>query len=127
MLYRLLKPFLFSVDAELAHEISMDLLNEFSAFLPHTQIENPVQVMGLTFPNPVGLAAGLDKNGDYLAGLSRLGFGFIELGTVTPLAQHGNPRPRLFRLIRQRSIIKRMGVNNKGVDYLLQTRGIDPG
>ncbi len=120
MLYRLLKPFLFSVDAELAHEISMDLLNEFSAFLPHTQIENPVQVMGLTFPNPVGLAAGLDKNGDYLAGLSRLGFGFIELGTVTPLAQHGNPRPRLFRLIRRRSIINRMGFNNKGVDYLLQ-------
>ena len=120
MLYQLLKPFLFSVDAELAHEISLDLLNEFSVLLPATQIENPVEVMGLRFPNPVGLAAGLDKNGDYLAGLSRLGFGFIELGTVTPLAQAGNPKPRLFRLIRQRSIINRMGFNNKGVDYLLR-------
>jgi dihydroorotate dehydrogenase len=120
MLYSLLKPILFSVDAELAHEISLDLLNEFSTLLPKTRIENPTRVMGIDFPNPVGLAAGLDKDGDYLAGLSTLGFGFIELGTVTPVAQAGNPKPRLFRLIRHRSIINRMGFNNKGVDYLLQ-------
>ena len=118
MLYNLLKPLLFSVDAELAHEISLELLNEFSSLLPQTRIENPKQVMGINFPNPVGLAAGLDKNGDYLPGLSTMGFGFIEVGTVTPLAQDGNPKPRLFRLIRHR--INRMGFNNKGVDYLLQ-------
>ena len=120
MLYSLLKPLLFSVDAELAHEISLELLNDFSALLPETKIENPKQVMGINFANPVGLAAGLDKNGDYLPGLSKMGFGFIELGTVTPLAQDGNPRPRLFRLIRHRSVINRMGFNNKGVDYLLR-------
>ena len=120
MLYNLLKPVLFAVEAELAHEISLELLNEFSAVFPQTRVENPRQVMGIDFPNPVGLAAGLDKNGDYLSGLSTLGFGFIEVGTVTPLAQEGNPRPRLFRLIRHRSIINRMGFNNKGVDYLLQ-------
>ena len=120
MLYRLLKPLLFSVDPELAHEISLGLLNEFGALMPRTRIENPKRVMGIDFPNPVGLAAGLDKDGDYLPGLATLGFGFIELGTVTPLAQAGNPKPRLFRLIRKRSIINRMGFNNKGVDYLLQ-------
>ncbi len=90
MLYKLLKPILFSVDTELAHEISLELLNEFSALLPQTRIDNPVKVMGIDFPNPVGLAAGLDKNADYLPGLSTLGFGFIEVGTVTPLAQVGN-------------------------------------
>ena len=120
MLYKLLKPILFSVDTELAHEISLELLNEFSALLPQTRVENPVQVMGIEFPNPVGLAAGLDKNADYLPGLSTLGFGFIEVGTVTPLAQEGNPKPRLFRLIRHRSLINRMGFNNKGVDHLVQ-------
>ncbi|MCH6565471.1 MAG: quinone-dependent dihydroorotate dehydrogenase, partial [Proteobacteria bacterium] len=69
MLYKLLKPILFSVDTELAHEISLELLNEFSALLPRTRVENPIQVMGIEFPNPVGLAAGLDKNADYLPGL----------------------------------------------------------
>ncbi len=120
MLYNLIKPLLFSVDTELAHEVSLELLNEFSSLLTQTRIENPRQVMGINFPNPVGLAAGFDKNGDYLPGLSTMGFGFIEVGTVTPLAQEGNPKPRLFRLIRHRSIINRMGFNNKGVDYLLQ-------
>jgi len=120
MLYKLLKPILFSVDTELAHEISLELLNEFSALLPRTRVENSIQVMGIEFPNPVGLAAGLDKNADYLPGLSTLGFGFIEVGTVTPLAQDGNPKPRLFRLIRHRSLINRMGFNNKGVDHLVQ-------
>jgi len=120
MLYKLLKPILFSVDTELAHEISLELLNEFSALLPRIRVENPIQVMGIEFPNPVGLAAGLDKNADYLPGLSTLGFGFIEVGTVTPLAQEGNPKPRLFRLIRHRSLINRMGFNNKGVDHLVE-------
>ncbi len=119
MLYSLLKPILFAVDAELAHEVTLEMLNQFQALVPQTRIENPVKVMGLEFPNPVGLAAGLDKNADYLAGLNKLGFGFIEVGTVTPKPQHGNPKPRLFRLIRHQSIINRMGFNNKGVDYLL--------
>lgn len=119
MLYSLIKPILFSVDAELAHEISLELLNELPALVPETRVENPTKVMGIDFPNPVGLAAGLDKNGDYLPGLARLGFGFIEVGTVTPKPQDGNPKPRIFRLIRHRAIINRMGFNNKGVDYLL--------
>jgi len=119
MFYSLLKPILFAVDAELAHEVSLEMLNQFRALVPQRKIENPVTVMGLEFPNPVGLAAGLDKNGDYLPGLSKLGFGFIEVGTVTPKAQDGNPKPRLFRLLRHRSIINRMGFNNKGVEHLL--------
>ncbi|MCP4187708.1 MAG: quinone-dependent dihydroorotate dehydrogenase [Gammaproteobacteria bacterium] len=120
MLYSLLKPILFAVDAELAHEITLEMLNQFRVLVPQTRIEKPVKVMGLEFTNPVGLAAGLDKNADYLAGLSKLGFGFIEVGTVTPKPQDGNPKPRLFRLIRHQSIINRMGFNNKGVDYLLR-------
>ena len=120
MLYSLLKPILFAVDAELAHEVSLEMLNQFSSLVPRTRIEKPKQVMGIEFPNSVGLAAGLDKNAEYLPGLARLGFGFIEVGTVTPLPQDGCPRPRLFRLIRHRSIINRMGFNNRGVDHLLQ-------
>ena len=119
MFYQLLKPLLFAVDAELAHEISLEMLNQFQALLPRTQIHQPTRVMGLEFPNPIGLAAGLDKNADFLPGLSKLGFGFIEVGTVTPKPQHGNPKPRLFRVIRHQGIINRMGFNNKGVDYLL--------
>lgn len=119
MLYNLLKPVLFAVDAELAHEVSLEMLNQFSALVPQTRIDKPVRVMGLDFPNPIGLAAGLDKNADYLAGLSKFGFGFIEVGTVTPKPQDGNPKPRLFRLPRHQAIINRMGFNNKGVDYLL--------
>ena len=80
----------------------------------------PVKVMGLEFPNPVGLAAGLDKNGDYFDDLGRLGFGFVEIGTVTPRPQPGNPKPRLFRLPEHKAIINRMGFNNHGVDHLLK-------
>ena len=76
--------------------------------------------MGLTFPNPIGLAAGFDKNADYIDALAALGFGFIEVGTVTPKPQTGNPRPRLFRLTEQEAIINRMGFNNKGVEYVAQ-------
>ncbi len=119
MFYSLLKPLLFAVDAELAHEVSLEMLNQFQALVPRTQIHQPTQVMGLEFPNPIGLAAGLDKNADFLPGLSKLGFGFIEVGTVTPKPQDGNLKPRLFRVIRNQGIINRMGFNNKGVDYLL--------
>jgi len=79
----------------------------------------PVHVMGLEFPNPVGLAAGLDKNGEHIDGLAALGFGFLEIGTITPRAQPGNPQPRIFRLANEKAIINRMGFNNQGVDYLL--------
>lgn len=126
MLYSLLKPILFSVDAELAHDVSLEMFNQFRALIPQTRVKKPVNVMGLDFPNPVGLAAGLDKNADYLPSLSKLGFGFIEVGTVTPKPQDGNPRPRLFRLPGHRSIINRMGFNNKGVDYLLQQLPAQP-
>ncbi len=119
MLYPLIRPFVFAQDAETAHETSLELLNTFRYIIPTTQHQKPVKVMGLDFPNPVGLAAGLDKNADYLPGLERLGFGFIEVGTVTPKAQAGNPKPRLFRLTEHNSIINRMGFNNKGVNYLL--------
>lgn len=119
MLYPLIKPLLFAVDAELAHEVSLEMLNQFSALIPQQVIHRPTRVMGLDFPNPIGLAAGLDKNGEYLAGLGKLGFGFIEVGTVTPKPQSGNPKPRLFRLPGHHAIINRMGFNNKGVSYLI--------
>jgi dihydroorotate dehydrogenase len=120
MIYSLLKPILFSLDAELTHDISLGMLNRLHRLIPQIRVEKPVTVMGLDFPNPVGLAAGLDKNADYLPGLSKLGFGFIEVGTVTPKPQRGNPKPRLFRLPAHRSIINRMGFNNKGVDHLIK-------
>jgi dihydroorotate dehydrogenase len=84
-----------------------------------SRVEAPRTVMGINFPNPIGLAAGLDKNGDYIDALAALGFGFIEVGTVTPRPQAGNPKPRLFRLPQARAIINRMGFNNEGVDYLV--------
>ncbi|MGB5327848.1 MAG: dihydroorotate dehydrogenase (quinone), partial [Gammaproteobacteria bacterium] len=123
MLYSLVKPILFSLDPELAHDISLEMLQQFHRVLPDRRVDKPVRVMGLDFPNPVGLAAGLDKNGDYLDGLGKLGFGFIEVGSVTPLAQPGNPQPRIFRLSRQQSLINRMGFNNYGVDHLLDQLG----
>ena len=120
MLYSLVKPLLFAIDPELAHDVSLGILQQFHRLQPARRYDSPRRVMGLDFPNPVGLAAGLDKNGDYLDGLSRLGFGFIELGSVTPRAQPGNPRPRIFRLNRHASLINRMGFNNRGVDYLVE-------
>jgi dihydroorotate dehydrogenase len=123
MLYSLVKPVLFSLDPELAHDISLDMLQLFHRLLPNRRIDKPVRVMGLDFPNPVGLAAGLDKNADYLDGLGKLGFGFIEVGSVTPKAQPGNPQPRIFRLTRKQSLINRMGFNNEGVDHLLHRVG----
>ena len=123
MLYSLVKPILFSLDPELAHDISLQALQRLHHVLPVSRIEKPVRVMGLDFPNPIGLAAGLDKNADYLDGLGKLGFGFIEVGSVTPRAQPGNPKPRVFRLSRYQSLINRMGFNNSGVDHLLERVG----
>lgn len=106
--------------AETAHDLSIKLLNSpASSLVANKTIENPIELFGITFPNPVGLAAGFDKNADAVKGLSKLGFGFIEVGTVTPKPQSGNPKPRLFRLPNNQAIINRMGFNNKGVDYLV--------
>ncbi len=123
-MYGVIRNLLFRLPAEQAHNVALnglDLahrLGVLSAFSP--KIDSlPVNVMGLDFPNPVGLAAGLDKNADHLDALGALGFGFIEVGTVTPLAQPGNPKPRMFRLQEHQAIINRMGFNNQGLDHLL--------
>lgn len=124
-MYPLLRNLMFKLDAETSHHIGMNSLKwlEMTGLLgllmPKTPTV-PVQVMGLRFPNPVGLAAGLDKNADYLEALSALGFGFIEVGTVTPRPQPGNAKPRLFRIPQAQAIINRMGFNNLGVDHLLE-------
>ncbi|MGH8751434.1 MAG: quinone-dependent dihydroorotate dehydrogenase [Burkholderiales bacterium] len=121
MLYSVLRPLLFRLDAETAHDFTLKLLDlshrlGLSAKHPKNQ---PCQVMGLDFPNRAGLAAGLDKDGEHIAALAALGFGFIEVGTVTPRPQPGNPRPRLFRVPEAQAIINRMGFNNSGVDALI--------
>lgn len=123
-LYSLVRPILFGLDAERAHDTTLKLLAIGNACnLPPAcrpgKYGAPVKVMGLDFPNRVGLAAGLDKNGIAVDGLARLGFGFLEVGTVTPLAQAGNPKPRLFRMPEHQAIINRMGFNNGGIDALL--------
>ena len=120
MLYPLIRKFFFSLDAETAHGIGMMGVDRVACLMAKPVTPCPVEVMGLRFPNPVGLAAGLDKNGDHIDGLARLGFGFIEIGTVTPKPQDGNPRPRLFRIPEAQGIINRMGFNNAGVDKLLE-------
>jgi dihydroorotate dehydrogenase len=121
--YCLLKPLVFSMDPETAHEMTLAGLGllQKSGLLPayRPQRVSPVTVMGLDFPNRVGLAAGLDKNGEVIDALAGWGFGFLEVGTVTPRPQPGNPRPRLFRLPEAQAIINRMGFNNHGVDSLL--------
>lgn len=123
--YSLTKYFLFRFDGETSHHIAFSLLTLFEKvgilnWFAKKPSHAPVTVAGITFPNPVGLAAGLDKNGDYINALASLGFGFIEIGTVTPRPQAGNPKPRLFRLKNHEAIINRMGFNNKGVDYLIE-------
>ncbi len=123
-LYPILRPLLFSVNAETAHTLTLKLLKlshqtGLSQLIKARSDQQPVSVMGLDFKNPVGLAAGLDKNGDYIDALAALGFGFIEVGTVTPRPQPGNPKPRLFRLPEHQAILNRMGFNNKGIDHLL--------
>src|SRR5579885_416581 len=121
-MYQILKKLLFLLEPERAHHLTLQGLQiayrlGLTKFFANT-ISAPRTVMGLHFPNPIGLAAGLDKNADYVDALASLGFGFIEIGTVTPKPQEGNPRPRLFRLTEQEAIINRMGFNGKGVEYV---------
>ncbi len=122
-LYRLARAALFKLDAERAHDVTLDLFRRLpvlsTAPFASAAVDDPVERLGLRFRNRVGLAAGLDKNAECLAAWDRLGFGFVEVGTVTPRPQPGNPRPRMFRLPEQRALINRLGFNNKGVDYLL--------
>lgn len=122
-MYALLRPLLFKLDAEQAHHFTLDglarayRLGLLQKVAHHTC---PATLMGLSLPNPVGLAAGLDKNGQYIDALAALGFGFIEIGTVTPKAQAGNPKPRLFRVPEHQAVINRMGFNNQGIDAMIQ-------
>ncbi len=124
MLYRLARAGFFQLDAEKAHDLAIQNFKRFTGtpldlfyrqHLPH----RPVECMGLTFRNPVGLAAGLDKNGECIEAFDAMGFGFVEVGTVTPRPQSGNDQPRLFRLVEAEGIINRMGFNNLGVDHLI--------
>lgn len=123
-MYSHLRKALFALDPERAHHLSLDAIGaaERLGLLPlfnRPVADDPVELMGLTLPNPVGLAAGLDKNAQAFNGLGALGFGFVEVGTVTPRPQPGNPQPRLFRIEEAEAIINRMGFNNEGVDYLV--------
>ncbi|MBT3146425.1 quinone-dependent dihydroorotate dehydrogenase [Neptunomonas phycophila] len=124
MFYSLAKSLMFSMDAERSHNLALGGMNLAASLgvpslLGAEKLDMPVEVMGIRFPNPVGLAAGLDKNGTAIDGLAALGFGFVEIGTVTPRPQVGNPKPRLFRIPEHNAIINRMGFNNHGVDALL--------
>lgn len=122
MLYSLARPLLFTLAPERAHELTLSMLDTAHKFgLMHQKTAHkPVSCMGIEFPNPVGLAAGLDKNGAHIDALAALGFGFIEIGTITPRPQAGNPQPRLFRIPEAKAIINRMGFNNDGVDQLIE-------
>ncbi|QGW65639.1 quinone-dependent dihydroorotate dehydrogenase [Lysobacter soli] len=124
-MYGLARPFLFGLDAEAAHGAALNALEVAyrtgaGALLSRRPTPLPTRAFGLTFPNPVGLAAGLDKNGAHIDALMALGFGFVEIGTVTPRAQEGNPKPRMFRLPEHEAVINRLGFNNGGVDVLVR-------
>ena len=124
-MYGLARPFLFAFDAERAHGLGLASLEAayrcgLSPLLATPPRPLPTKALGLTFPNPFGLAAGLDRNGAHVDALLSLGFGFVEVGTVTPLPQPGNPRPRMFRLPQQQAVINRLGFNNLGVDVLVR-------
>lgn len=125
MFYPLIKQALFQLDPERAHEFTFQQLRRISGtpfefLVRQTVPTKTVTCMGITFKNPLGLAAGLDKDGDCIDALGAMGFGFIEVGTVTPQPQPGNDKPRLFRLVEAEGLINRMGFNNKGVDYLIE-------
>lgn len=125
MLYDLARALMFRLDAETSHELALGSMNLAASLGLHKLMgagtqSLPTKVMGIRFPNPVGLAAGLDKNGTAVDGLAAMGFGFVEVGTVTPRPQSGNPKPRLFRIPEHQAIINRMGFNNAGVDQLLK-------
>lgn len=118
--YALTRPFLFGLDPEQAHDLTLDTLARIQhtplmCAIRQTRIDDPVTVAGLRFPNRIGLAAGLDKNGRCIDGFGALGFGFVEVGTVTPLAQPGNPKPRMWRLTEANALINRLGFNNGGL------------
>ena len=116
-----IRPLLFRLSPEAAHHAVLSGLQIAGKLKsPRPPQIAPKKVMGLSFPNPIGVAAGLDKNGECINGLGTLGFGFIEIGTITPRPQPGNPKPRLFRIPAQQALINRMGFNNKGVDYLCE-------
>lgn len=122
--YALARPFLFSMDPEKAHELTLHALagiqgTPLQLAVCSGRIEDPVELAGLTFPNRVGLAAGLDKNARCIDGLGGMGFGFVEVGTVTPKAQPGNPKPRMFRLPKANALINRLGFNNDGLDAFI--------
>ncbi|NCT57803.1 MAG: dihydroorotate dehydrogenase (quinone) [Legionella sp.] len=119
-MYRLLRRLSKDIDPESMHHIALTMLRYLPSWCFKTPAIKPVQVMGLEFKHPVGLAGGFDKDGKYLNALGKLGFAFIELGTVTPRPQEGNPKPRIFRLPKERAIINRMGFNNAGVDALVK-------
>ena len=124
-MYALARPFLFCLDAERAHDLGLKSIEAayrtgFNPLLAAKPKPLPIEVFGLRFENPVGLAAGLDKNGAYVDALASLGFGFIEVGTTTPRAQGGNPKPRMFRLEDVEGVINRLGFNNGGVDALVR-------
>ena len=128
-MYLLARSLLFRLSGETSHDLTLKALSVADRLGlvkllfrgPQSNFNNTsaVEVMGISFPNKIGLAAGLDKNGDHIIAMSNLGFGFVEIGTVTPLPQAGNPKPRLFRLPEAQAIINRMGFNNKGVDHLV--------
>src|SRR5690606_11291671 len=122
MLYSLARPLLFSLGPERAHELTLSLLKSSHkmGLMRQNVAAKPVTCMGIEFANPVGLAAGLDKYGVYIYALAGQDFGFIEIATITPRPQAGNPHPRLFRLPQAKAIINRMGFNNEGVDQLVE-------
>ncbi|MBV5297073.1 MAG: quinone-dependent dihydroorotate dehydrogenase [Rhodoferax sp.] len=122
--YALARPFLFGLDPEVAHELTIRALARSQGSLlqlayASQRVDDPIEVAGLTFPNRVGLAAGLDKNARCIDGLGAMGFGFVEVGTVTPLEQPGNPKPRMFRLPAARALINRLGFNNDGLETFI--------
>ena len=122
--YGLARPFLFGLDAEAAHELTMHALTAAQGTplawaYCNARVDDAIELAGLTFPNRVGLAAGLDKNARAIDALGGMGFGFVEVGTVTPLAQPGNPKPRMFRLPKANALINRLGFNNDGLDAFI--------
>jgi dihydroorotate dehydrogenase len=126
-MYSLIRPLLFKLDPEAAHRLTLQLVRLAGNIPPSRWVlqalfsvpQKPVSAFGLTFPNPVGLAAGYDKDAEAVRGLSALGFGHLELGTITPRPQPGNPKPRIFRLVEDKAIINRMGFPGKGAEYAL--------
>jgi dihydroorotate dehydrogenase len=123
--YALTRPFLFGLDPEVAHDLTLNSLarvqhTPLMCLLANPRVNDPITLAGLKFPNRVGLAAGLDKNGRCIDGFGAMGFGFVEVGTVTPLPQPGNPKPRLFRLPQKQALINRLGFNNQGLEAFVQ-------